>query len=60
MRKGGTVMVDWGLAALSFAAIAGGIIWVAFFAYELWSVEPPGMPEAQGRREHKPARRKAA
>lgn len=53
-------MVDWGLAALSFAAIAGGIIWVAFFAYELWSVEPPGMPEAQGRREHKPARRKAA
>ncbi len=52
-------MDDWGLAALAFAAIAGGIAWVAYFGYELLQLEPPGMG-GKHKKEHKPARRKVA
>lgn len=34
-------MIDWGLATLAFAAITGGIGWVVFFGYELFTLEPP-------------------
>lgn len=54
-------MVDWGLAALAFAAITGGVMWVVYFAYELWTLEPPGMTSGKPKREHKPDHhRKAA
>ena len=33
--------MDWGLGALAFAAITGGIMWVMFFGYTLYTMEPP-------------------
>ena len=56
---GGTDMEDLGLAALAFAAIAGGIAWVAYFGYELLQLEPPGTG-GKPKKEHKPDRRKVA
>jgi len=50
-------MVDWGSAALAFAAITGGIGWVVFFGYELYTLVPP-MPSAE--REQKLHHKKAA
>ena len=52
-------MEDLGLAALAFAAIAGGIAWVAYFGYELFQLEPPGMG-GKHKKEHKTDHRKVA
>lgn len=52
-------MDDLGLAALAFAAIAGGIAWVAYFGYELFQLEPPGIG-AKHQKEHKSDHRKVA
>ncbi len=35
-------MEDWGLAALSFAAIGGGLFWIVYFAWDLYTNVPPG------------------
>jgi hypothetical protein len=55
-------MEDWGLAALSFAAIGGGLSWVAYFAWDLYTSVPPGSqsppiakPKKDNRREKRPA-----
>jgi hypothetical protein len=52
-------MDDLGLAALAFSAIAGGIAWVAYFGYELFQLEPPGMG-GKPKKEHKSNHRKVA
>ena len=52
-------MDDLGLAALAFSAIAGGIAWVAYFGYELFQLEPPGMGDKH-KKDHKTHHRKVA
>lgn len=53
-------MDDWGLAALAFAAITSGIAWVAYFAYELSTLDPPGTVNEHRTTERAPDHRKVA
>ncbi len=55
-------MRDWGLVALSFAAISGGLSWVVYFGWDLYTNVPPGAhtpplskPKKDQGREHRHA-----
>jgi hypothetical protein len=52
-------MNDWGLASLSFAAITGGLAWVVYFGWDLYTNAPPGT-HSKDKKEHKHDRRRAA
>ena len=51
-------MNNLGLAALAFAAIAGGISWVLYFAWDLYTNAPPDVG-AHGKKEPESHRRAA-
>lgn len=62
-EKGRLEMEDWGLAALSFAAISGGLSWVAYFAWDLYTNVPPGSqspPLSKPKKDHRRGKRAAA
>jgi len=52
-------MTDWGSVTFAFSAIAGGIVWVLYFGYELSTLEPP-MPAKKVQTLHKVQSKKAA